>query len=482
MGRLAKNYLYTVSYQLLVLLAPIVTAPYLARVLGADELGIYGYVYSSSNVITTLSLLGIYAYGTRQIAYVRDASETLTRTFWELARVRLILGSAGTLVYAAYAALNPAYRLFFLIYYPYILAEFLDCSWVFVGVEDMAPAVLKNFVTKLLNVIGIFLFVRRRGDVWIYLMLLAITTLLANLSIYTQLHRYVGRPKARPHMTLRHIRGSLELFLPQVASVFYLQMDKVMLQWLTGTTRQVSFYDQAEKIVMIPLSFITVISSVMMPRIANEFKKDNAQAITALLNKAGRFALMLACPMMVGLFVVARQFVPWYLGEEFLPVGSLIMILVPIVVLNSLAGISGQQYFTATNQTRILLRAYVSAAMLNIGCNALLIPRLGAYGAAAATVLSSLVSVLIQYRYLSAQIPVRGFLRYGGIYGVPALVMGLAVYFTTRAMPARIVTTLVQILIGCAVYFVLLLLRRDTLLRELWEMVRRKRGDTHAQE
>ena len=145
MGKLAKNYIYNVAYQILIILTPIITAPYLTRVLGASNLGIYSYVNSVGSIVTTVSLLGIYAYGNRQTAYVRDNKEELTKTFWELELTRLVLGGIGTAVYLFYLSFEPEYRFYFLIYYPYILAQFLDCSWVYVGLEDMRPAVVKNF-------------------------------------------------------------------------------------------------------------------------------------------------------------------------------------------------------------------------------------------------------------------------------------------------------------------------------------------------
>ncbi len=322
MGKIAKNYVYNVAYQLLVLIAPIVTAPYLARVLGADHLGIYSYINSSGNIITTLSLLGIYAYGNRQTAYVRENRRELTSVFWELETARLLLGIAGTVVYILYAVLNSKYCSYFLIYYPYILAQFIDCSWIYVGLEDMKPAVLKNFAAKLLNIIGIFLLVKTREDLWIYILLLALTAFLANLSIYTQLPKYVGKPKVDLRRIPRHLKGSVFLFLPQVAALLYLQVDKVMLEWMTGTTREISFYDQAEKIVTIPLSLLTVLSTVMMPRIANEYKKKNQKEIQRLLFWAGRAVLCLAMPMMLGMFCIAKQFIPCVLGKRIFAHGN----------------------------------------------------------------------------------------------------------------------------------------------------------------
>lgn len=480
MGRITRNYIYNLAYQLLVLLAPLVTAPYLARVLGASNLGIYSYVNSSGNIITTLSLLGIYAYGNRQTAYVRDNKNELTKTFWELEVTRVVLGVIGTVIYLIYAHFNPEHSWYFLIYYPYILAQFIDCSWIYVGLEDMKPAVMKNFITKVINIIGIFVFVRDRDDVWIYIFMLAITTLIANISVYTQLPKYIEGPRGetRPdaRKILYHIKGSIYLFLPQVASLFYLQIDKVMLKWLTGQTAQVSFYDYAEKMINIPLSIITVMSTVMMPRIANEFKNNNNNKgmIQNLLVKAGRYALLMTFPLMIGMFCIAQQFVPWYLGDEFLPTATAMMILTPIVLFNSLAGISGAQYFTATNQISILMKAYISAAVLNIIVNAILIPGYGYVGAAIATVGSSLISVVIQYFHLNKQLNVKALWNYGLKYLVGGAVMGVAIWLITRGMPAKAITTIVQILIGGVVYGCYLLLIKDAALGEILMRIKGK--------
>jgi O-antigen/teichoic acid export membrane protein len=316
------------------------------------------------------------------------------------------------------------------------------------------------------NVAGIFILVRSKDDLWIYILLLALTALFSNISIYTQLHKYVGKPAGKAGRVLHHLKGSMELFFPQVASLFYLQVDKVMLEWMTHSTRQISFYDQAEKIVTIPLSLITVISTVVMPRLANEYQRKNGQVIQEILLKAGRYAMCLAMPMMLGMFCVARQFIPWYLGSEFLPTATAIMILSPIVLLNSLTGISGKQYFTATNQMKILLGAYVTAAVMNVVVNAMLIPGMGYKGAAIATVLSSSVSVLIQYHFLMKQVDIRILWKWILKYFGGALVMAAGIFLFTRNMSATVLTTCLQVILSAGIYYIFLIVVHDQTLKE----------------
>lgn len=472
---MAKNYFYNAAYQMLVMITPIITAPYLARVLGADNLGIYSYINSSGNIITTISLLGMHSYGNRLTAYVRDDQNKLTATFWELELTRFYLAIIGSFVYIIYALFNKGYRLYFVVYYLYIAAQFVDINWFYTGMEDMKITTIRNFVTRLINVIGIFLFVKKKSDLWIYLFMLAVTTFAANLSIYIGLSRYIGKPVLKEKHTLVHIKGSVELFLPQVASMLYLQVDKVMLKWMTGESDIVSYYDQAEKIVMIPLSLITAVSTVMMPRIANEFHKENKKEIERLLFRAGKITLCMAMPLMLGIFSVARKFIPWYLGSEFRASATTIMILSPIVLLNSLAGISGKQYFTATNQITILMKAYVTAAIMNVVINAILIPKLGYVGAAVATVASSAASVFIQYYYLLKQINLNGLVKIGIKYFVGAMLMAATIRFVSRKMNATVMTTVIQVFTGIIIYFIYLILTKDDVLCEMLSLLKNRK-------
>ena len=461
MGRILKNYVYNLIYQLVALLVPLVTAPYLVRVLGAEGTGKYAYVNSFTALLTTIVMLGIFNYGNRQIAYVRDDRKKTDETFWRIMSVRLILGIVGTIIYIIAVYLNGKYYFLFFLYYTYLLGYIFDCTWLFVGVEDMKWAVLKNTIMKLGAAVGIFLLVKSKNDVGIYIFIQGGSILFANLLAYTQLPRYVGKPKLIFKGCKKDLEGSLLLFLPGIASTIYLQCDKVMIEWLTNNTAQVSQYDYAEKIITIPLTFITVLSTVMMPRIANEFKKENQVAISNLINRAAKMSLFLACPLMMGMIGIADKLIPWYLGNDFLLSITVIVIVSPIIVTNTLTGISGGQYFTATNQIQILLLAQVFAAGGNIIINAILIPKYGAIGAAVATVASSTLNAGIQYYHLCKQVQLPKLFVQGIKYFVISVVMYMVIRGTTYKMTATIITNIIQILVGMAVYFGICILIGD---------------------
>ena len=473
MNSIARNYIYNVLYNILVLFAPLITAPYLARILGAEKLGIYSYVNSATSIIISISIIGLYSYGSRQIAYVRDDRQKLSQEFWNLMGLRLILCVFGTIVYFSYAS-QTDYLTYFALYYAYYLGNALDCTWLFVGVEDMKIPTLKNIVAKLASVAGIFLLVKNENDLWKYVLLLACATLGGMMLTYPQIGRYADFFKPNIKSYKKHIIGAVILFLPSLVSTIYLQMDKVMIEWLTGETAQISYYDQAEKIVMIPLTFITVLSTVMMPRIANEFSNHNRERITELLTKACRVSLFMAFPLMFGIAGIAGCFIPWYLGSEFLATAKVLMILSPIVLSNTLVGISGTQYFIATNQVKILLVSNSLAALLNITVNALLIPKFGYVGAAVATLISNYTLVIVQYYALSKQLTVKKMFRNTWRYLAASIMMFAVVFGIGSISSPRPLTTILQIIAGMIVYFGIMLIIRDDLTRESLEQIQRR--------
>lgn len=471
MSKLVKNYIYNLVYQIFIIIVPLITMPYLARTLHAENMGIYSYVTSCASIINTVGLLGFYNYGDRQIAYTRDNKVELNNTFNELMSIRIILCIISTIVYVVWA-FSSEYTSYFIIYYPWLLTGFVDISWFFAGIEDMGAMVLKNFLIKLLNIVCIFIFIKNENDLGSYFALVAIVTLLANLSMYLQLKNQCLKFRFSLKNCKCHITAAILLFLPQLASLFYLQIDKVMLKYFSDSTSQVAFYDQAEKIVNIPFSVVTALSVVMMPRIANEFKKGNLDSIQEYISKSARFALMISIPIFGGLDAIADNFVPWYLGDEYLPVIQAIWIISPIIITNTLVNISGTQYLTAVNKTKILTMSNFVAAVINVIINSLLIPKLGFYGAAIATVFSSICCVVVQLVYMNKTISILPLMLEMWKYLISAVLMFIILRLLSLGMTSSVFSTFIMIIVGSIVYFSVLLILKDEFVLRIYRMAK----------
>lgn len=461
MGKITKNYIYNLIFQLIVTFIPLLLSPYLTRVLGAEKLGIYSFVTSGANIIVTIGLLGTYNYGCRQIAYHRDDINKCKKVYNQIFSLRLYLGLILSIAYIIWSILESSYTVYFLLYYTWVLSMIIDPSWFFVGQENMKSTAIKNSAIKVVTMLLIFLCVHENNGLIVYVGIMGIGALLGNIWLYFQLKKFYIKHYIVTSNLNEHFRGALALFWPQVASLFYLQVDKIMLRYLSGNISNVSYYDYGEKIVTIPLTIITTLSTVMMPRIANEYARKNHQAVRELLIKAGGFSLMLAMPMTIGMAVCANKLIPWYLGEEYFPSISVIVLLSPLILINSLAGISGNQYLVATNQTTHLLKAYVSAAILNVVINAALVPFFGCDGVAVATIISSTVSIIIQYYYMHKQVGVKDYFVYGIKYLIYSVPVGMVAFFIGWGRKSTPIVSLMQVVSGCAVYGCILLVTKD---------------------
>lgn len=463
MSRILKNYIYNFLYQIFILLIPLITAPYLARTLGVNNIGIYSYVNSTSNLIVNIGLLGIYDYSVRQIAYFRDNRREVSKIFIEIMIIRIISILPITFIYF-YLSKKTIYPISFWCYYPWVLANILDSSWFFVGIEKMGITCLKNFLAKFLGVVAIFLLVREQKDILLYILILSFSTFIANFLVYSQLRKNIDLQnnfKLEIKNLLGHLKGSLKFFGPQIALLLYTQIDRVMIPMITKDTIGVGFYDQAEKLIQIPMSVITVISVIMMPRLSNEYKKGNMQKVENYLIETSKYMLMMTFPLMFGILTIANEFVPWYLGNEFIPTSKALILLIPIILSNTILGLSGKQYFTAINELKILFFSYMVTGIINVILNIFLILKYGWYGSIFATLISSYLCVFLQLIELRKRVNLKFLLKYGIKYFIYGFCMWRGIVFIRIILLKERSNFLYEIIIGAVLYILLLLISKE---------------------
>ncbi len=460
MGRIVKNYLYNSAYQLIAIIIPIITAPYLSRVLGPYNLGIEGYVSSVCQIFTTVGMIGLSSYSIREIAYVRNDKYKRSKVFWELNIARCVVFILTLIVYFL-TTWNSPYKIYYMVQIIWIFSTFFDVSWLFSGMEIFRITVARNFIIRLATVAFIFLFVKDQNDLFLYISLWALSQLIGTVSILPQVRKYIQFVPLTDLEIKKHFLPSIRVFLPQLATMLYLQVDKVMIEHLTNDTKQVAFYNQAEKLIKAPLALITAASTVMMPRIANEFVNKGTEKIQSYLKSCLEFLMLMSFPVAFGIAGIAKPLVPWYLGEDFLPVATAMIVLSPIIVAIAATSLSGDQYFLATKQTKILTISYTISAILNLIINYLLIPIYGFVGAAIGTVVAEYSVLIMQYYVLNKQIKILSTFIGCLKYGIFALIMYIAITFLGNKLGINWKTTVIQIGVGVCIYIGLLLVSKD---------------------
>lgn len=474
MNKVAKNYFYNLSYQILVLIVPLITTPYVARVLGAKGVGTFSYTNSIVQYFVLFGCVGLNLYGQREVAYVEHEKTKRDKVFWELVILRIITVSISLFVYLLSLASHGAYAFLFLIMSLDVLASMVDISWFFQGIEDFKKIVVRNFIVKITGVVLIFLFVKSSDDLYLYVICQSATLLLGNLSMWVYIPKLVGKVQVRQLNIKKHIKPTLVLFLPQIATSVYTVLDKTMIGLLTGIEEEVAYYEQGQKIVKIAMTLVTSLGTVMMPRIANLFKQNQLKQVREHLLKSFRFVFFLSFPMMFGLMAISCNLVPWFFGSGYDKVVPNMMVISPILVIIALSNIMGTQYLLPIGRQKEYTFSVVVGCVVNFSMNLLLIPHLLSIGAAIATVIAESSVTGVQIYCIRKDFDFRQIMKENMHYIVSAFSMFVLTFFLARYLHPSIINTFVCIVAGAVAYLGLLAMMKDDMLLKARKMLEAK--------
>ena len=461
MNKVVKNYLYNLSYQILVLIVPLITTPYVSRVLGAKGVGAFSYTNSIVQYFILFGCIGLNLYGQREIAYVQHEKEKRDKVFWELIILRIISVSISLTVFYFTLASHGKYASVFLIMCLDILASMVDISWFFQGIEDFKKIVVRNVIIKIVGVALIFIFVKSSDDLLLYVVCHSATLFLGNLSMWAYIPKLVGKLKLRELEIKKHMRPTIVLFLPQIATSVYTVLDKTMIGLLTGIEEEVAYYEQSQKIVKIVMTLVTSLGTVLMPRVSNLFKQNEMDMVKRYLSKSFCFVFFLSFPMMFGLMAISRNIVPWFFGLGYEKVIPNMVVIAPVLVIIALSNIIGTQYLLPVGRQKEYTISVVVGCLVNFSMNLLLIPRFLSIGAAIATVIAEISVTGIQVYFTRKDFDFGEIIRKNKNYIISSLVIFVPTYLLAGCLPSSIINSFICIMVGCVIYLGLLFFVKD---------------------
>lgn len=468
------NYIYNITYQILLMILPLITTPYISRVLGADSIGAYSYTQSITYYFTLFGCFGLNLYGQREVAYVQNDRNKRSKVFWEIVSIRFFTHLVSLAVFCTTFIHHTKYSILFTIQIVDIVASFIDVSWFFQGLENFKRIVTRNIIIKLLAVAAIFIFVKTPADIIIYALIYSLSLLIGNVIMILYLPKLVTKHKLKGADVLKHIKPCFVLFLPQIASSIYNVLDKTMIGALTGIEAEVAFYEQAQKIVKVALSFLTAIGTVMLPRIASVFAQKDYKAIKSYLEKSFRFAFFLGIPLSLGMISTASCLVPWFYGSGFEKVAPNIMVIAPIILIVGLSNVIGVQYLLPTEKQNAYFISVLCGSLMNIALNIVLIPKLFSLGAAIASIVAEFSVLMVQVFMTRKEFDFKIIFKDSIKYFISGLLMTGCIFFETSFLTPSIKSSIIQICTGIVVYFAMLVFMKDTLIREILGKVMRK--------
>lgn len=468
---LKKNYFYNLAYQIFVLIVPLITMPYISRILREEGVGQYSYAYSLITYFTLFAAMGFGLYAQREVAKVQDDIEKKSKLFWEITIVRLIPVVFSLIAFALLAILGVfgSYTILMVILSINIVAMAFDINFLFQGNENFKAVALRNFAVKIASTILIFVFVKNESHVWIYTLCLSISLIGGNVAMWINLWKHIKFRHIGKINPMKHFIPAFRLFIPTIAISLYTVMDKSMMGWITGDDYSIGCFEQADKILKISLVFVTAIGTIMMPRNSSEIKSGNIDKVKSNINFSINYVLCLAFPLMFGIIALAPNLSFWFLGSGYDYSPELMMIMSPVILFIGLTNVIGLQILIPLGKDKMFTLTVTIGAIINIIISIPLIFLYWSYGAAIATAITEFIILIAQFIYARkiGYLSFKQMFRLSWKYLLSGLVMFAVIMIFRGIYSYSIKTFLLQVVYGAIIYFVILLILRDKFLLQI---------------
>ena len=465
---LKKNIAISTLYQILLVILPMITAPYIARVLGPDQSGIYDFTNSIQTYFAMFAALGTASYGAREIARVRNDEKMRSVLFWEIELMTVMTSAACIAVWFVFIFFANQYKVIYLVLTMGLFSTMFDISWFFAGMEQFTYTVSKNAVCKLAGVILMFLFVKRPEDLLLYIIIITASTMLGNLSMWLYIPRFVTKVDFKKLRFRKHFHETLIYFIPSVATSVYTVLDRTLIGTITNNRAENGCYHYTMQIINImkALTFSSL-NMVLGSRIAYLFAEEKYDEIRERIRDSINYILFMGFGICFGLIGVSRRFVPLYLGPGYDRVITMLMLMSPIVIIIGVSNCLGSQYYTPSGNRRLSARFIIIGAIVNFTLNLILIPRFWGYGAIVASLIAETVITVLYFRHCNGYLTAETIFREGWKKLAAGILMLAVIMVMDRRIESNIIALVAEVAVGFTVYCAVIVILRDTFLSEI---------------
>ena len=395
-NKIIKNYIYNSIYTTINVLFPLITMPYLARVLLSEGIGKVNYAINIMSWFVLLAALGVPRYGVREIAKAKK-NNTLSKTFCELFTINIISSIVATCAY--YCVILSVHRfkedrIMYIIVGVQILLNVFNVDWFYQGIEDYKYITNRNIIIKLLSLISIFLLINDKNDYIKYASILVFASVGNYFFNVVHMFRYIDIYHNGLEIT-NHIKPIIVLFSTQIAVSLYALLDTTMIGYFCNKSN-VGYYSYTVIIVRTIVTIVTAVGTVLLPQLTILVSKKKYEELLDIVRAALNVLVYLSFPACIGIFILANKFVLVFLGDEFMPAIITLKILSLLIPIMSIGNLFGTQLLMALNKEKLLLISVFLGAITNMSLNYFLIKSYAQDGAAFASVVTELVVMIVQ--------------------------------------------------------------------------------------
>ena len=450
-----RNYIYSLSYQIFSLIMPFITSPYIARILGPENVGTFSFISTYVSYFVLLGRLSIDLYGSRELSYVKNDLTKKSEVFWNLALLNFTNLLIALVIYFAWLLIyKPVNGLFYALSSLTLFSSMLDITWLFSAHEEFGMIALRNFIVRIISVVSIFVFVKSPNDLVNYFLINLITPFVINASMLRYINRYVTFIKPTFLNAYKRYPKVLKISLPNLAVSVYTMLDKLLLGTISGN-EYLGYYDYSKRIVAMALTVVSSMTPIMMVKMSGHFKNNDLSLVRGYVAKSFKFSVFSSVLIFSLLISAVPEFIPWFYGSNFSTTIKLIQILSPTIIAVAMGTVAGHQFLLSIGKENLLSLALVIGAVISFSLNILLIPRYDALGASLTSLVTEVTITIILYITISRYMDVKELFRQNYKFFLFSLAVIIPLRIIGTKMGPSVLTNLLQVALGTIIYLLL---------------------------
>lgn len=459
------------------MLFPLITFPYVCRVIEADGVGQVNFFQSIISYISLFTCLGIPMYAIREIARDRNDVVMMNRTATEILLLHSMLTLVGYIIVVILCLTVPQIQVnipLFLILSLTIFFTAIGCEWFYQGIEDFKYITIRGLIIKTISVILLFIFVRSKADLLYYGCYMVLGVLGGNIFNFFRLRKYIHRENiifSELHIK-RHIKPVLKVFSFSVVTSIYLQLNTVLLGFFKNALA-VGYFTAATKVMQMLLQMSSCLGSVMMPRASHLIAEKKDFEFNTLIQKSYDFTLAIAMPMTVGLIFCAPSLISTLCGAKFENSILPSQIIAPIILMVAISNVFGIQVLFPKGKINIVTLCCGIGAVADLILNLCLIPFFSYVGTSIAYLGAEVTTTVSMYFIGRKYIPIHCFKQSHLNYFLGCVIMAVVLFVISRFQFPSFYVLILQGCCGILIYFIMLYLRKDAILIQVLSKIKK---------
>ncbi|KGL41996.1 hypothetical protein BMT55_03740 [Listeria newyorkensis] len=485
MSKQKVNYILMMLYQFFMVITPLMTTPYVVRVLGPEKIGEDAYANSFVQMFLVFVMLGIASYGKKIIAMVdsefgakpdsqNEHKKALKEEFGSIFGIQFVAMWGMLILYLLLVTLFFKGSVVFYLYGFMIIAYGFDISWYFIARGQLKKIMTRTVLIRIVTITSIFLLVKTEEDLWIYVFANCFLLLLGQVYIWFFLIRELGGLSIRRENLKKHVKSILVLAVIPVSAMVYISVNRVVLGAVQGEV-EVGYYNQAYKLYTIGLLFVQALAAVLMPRLVHFYETGEMERFKEMIAFFFRYICASILPVCLGVAAVSTALIHVFLGAAFMPVVPVIVILILSLFLAAMSDLFGMQIMVIRGQNRAYAYSGIIGSVASFGFNLFIVTVLASEGTALAFLAGNLVIVSIQLYFIRDLLGLKQIIK----MMLPYLLYSLAMMACILAVPhvysgSSFYTLVIQCAVGLGSYVAILFIRRDEILYYIIANFRKK--------